>query len=294
MNHFSLYTFGISSYLLFICFSYTVHHVTGKDLLRSNNNQRQLAECDPLDGCYFVNIQTRQEMKLNGTDTITIDPTEDNLGYSIRCDVIDSINGTFNVMKFKYNNIVHNEYDIFRYMDGDSSNNRYINRASYFDTCGSKQVTVEGHIWTAKCFEKTYNIQLLCSCPMEISDFIVVDATRRTDVMVLNDYNQATMSQNLNIRAVVPTMPPPQCDTFESVHSVLFELDGVTVRCESYTPFALFGDSSRFDLADPNRAKYYSQTIAIGTHTVRATPFNGEDCTSTAGTPLTRTFTVSP
>jgi hypothetical protein len=293
--------------LLFV----SIPTISGKTLLRSAGNHnhhqhhRQLQtavvvvgndQCDTLQGCYFVNIQTRHETKLvtSTANTISIDPTNI-FGYSIRCDITDTVNGTLNVLKYKYNNLFHDEFDTIRYMEGDSNDAAWINPVSYFTTCGNKQVIVEGLIWTASCFEETFNIQLVCTstCPIEIDNFILVDTTERNDIMELSSYSQTSFPQNLTIRAAVPTTIPPQCKS-ESVNSVQFEFNGVPVRCESYMPYALFGDASRMDILDLSRANYYSKPIPIGTHTIRATPYTGEGCTGTAATPLSRTFTVSP
>jgi large repetitive protein len=289
MLHQTCIKFGKLYNALILCMLLTmIPAATGKSLLRNDHHRQVADECDMFDGCYFLNIQTRDRIKLIGNDTIIIDPPNNEDGYSIGCDIIDTSNGDLNVVKFTYNNITHEEFDKFRYMNGDGINSRIINPVSYFDTCGNKKVLVEGRIWTAKCFEMTYDINLVCSCPTEIGNFILVDATRRKDIMELNDYDQDTMPQNLTIRAIIP-----QCAKV-GVNSVLFELDGVVVRCESFIPYSLFGDSSRSDVTDLNRANYYSQQISIGTHTIRATPFSSKGCTGTAGKSLMRKFTVTP
>lgn len=65
------------------------------------------------------------------------------------------------------------------------------------------------------------------------------------------------------------------------VGSVRFSLDGVgTFHTENAAPYALFGDTGTW-------------TPAVGSHTVTATPFSGQNATNVAGTSLTITFTVT-
>ena len=57
-----------------------------------------------------------------------------------------------------YNNYVHEEFGLPRYMFGDASKGEYLNKVDYLSTCGRKYLTIEGHVWSKKCFAKKYTI----------------------------------------------------------------------------------------------------------------------------------------
>lgn len=87
--------------------------------------------------------------------------------------------------------------------------------------------------------------------------------------------NLATLpTRNLNIRA--NTSP-------QTVGSVRFRLDGSNVRTENAAPYALAGDAS---------GNYYPWTPSLGAHTLTATPYSNWGAGGTAGSELTRQFTV--
>ena len=111
--------------------------------------------CDTLKACYLVNIKTRDETLLDGYDSFTIDPTNED-GYTIRCDV-NGVN-ELDFIKFKYNGYVKEEFGLPRYMFGDAGEGSYLNKVDYLSTCGRKTLTIEGHVWAKKCFTKNFNI----------------------------------------------------------------------------------------------------------------------------------------
>jgi hypothetical protein len=119
-----------------------------------------LQQCDILKTCYLVNIQTREEFKLSGSNEYKLDPGNSK-GYSIRCDVKGIDGAELNFMKFFYNNVVHDEFDTNRYMNGDSYNGGWVNPVPYLQTCGRKHVVVEGHIWTNLCFREKFNVNMV-------------------------------------------------------------------------------------------------------------------------------------
>jgi hypothetical protein len=116
-----------------------------------------LTVCDTLKACYLVNIKTRAEIQLDGTDTLELDPGNAD-GYSVRCDVngVDELH----FIKFFYNGAVQDEYGLPRYMYGDSEEGAFINKVEYLSTCGSKLLKIEGHVWSNLCFEKEYMIEV--------------------------------------------------------------------------------------------------------------------------------------
>jgi hypothetical protein len=64
---------------------------------------RDLTVCDTLKACYLVNIQTRKETELDGSDAFELDPLND-AGYSVRCDV--SGDASMDFIKFFYEGVV--------------------------------------------------------------------------------------------------------------------------------------------------------------------------------------------
>ena len=258
---------------------------------------RHLTECESFRACYLVNIETRQETKLipgkSAENTVALDVTNHPRGYSIRCDVTDTSQGELDFIQFLYDDMVHEEFGLPRYMFGDSDMGDWINPVPYLQSCGRKVIQIQGHVWSKKCFDRTFYINMKCSdrdtCPNAITNLILVDTIQRTDIMELTDYSiQSTMPRNqLNIRAV-----PNDCVP-KTTESVKFIFNNNTiVRCEKYIPYALFGDPSPMDRI-PDGSHYNAKPISMGTHTITAIPYTGEACSGTKGTAFTRTFTVT-
>jgi hypothetical protein len=116
-----------------------------------------LTVCDTLKACYLVNILTRDEIELSGSDKFELDPLN-NHGYSIRCDV----NGEneLDFIKFYYDGVVFDEFAEPRYMYGDSDGGAYLNKVDYLSTCGQKRLKIEGNVWSKPCFEKEFFIDV--------------------------------------------------------------------------------------------------------------------------------------
>jgi hypothetical protein len=104
-----------------------------------------------------------------------------------------------------------------------------------------------------------------------------------TDVAIQTLTNGSTLSlstlptRNLNVRA--DTSPA-------SVGSVVFALTGTQTRNQTETtpPYALFGDTN---------GDYAPWIPAVGSYTLKGTPFSGASGGGSAGTALTVTFTVT-
>jgi hypothetical protein len=114
-----------------------------------------------------------------------------------------------------------------------------------------------------------------------VTTFTLVNADNEQDIQTLSSgatLNLAALpTRNLNIRA--NTTPA-------TVGSVVFNLSGTQTRnqTESGAPYALFGD---------NAGNYNPWIPAVGTYTLKATPFTSSGGTGTAGTALTVNFTVT-
>lgn len=109
----------------------------------------------------------------------------------------------------------------------------------------------------------------------DVWGFTLVNSSTNADLRDLgNDetIDLSTTGHQLNIRANTSS---------ETVDWVVFELDGNdNLRTEGMAPYALAGDTE---------GDYFDWTPSIGTHTLKATPYNSW---GDAGTPLTITFTV--
>ena len=122
---------------------------------------RQLNECDTFTGCFLVNLKSKVETLLSNAskNVYTLDQNND-WGYSIRCDVSRG-HGESNYITFSYDNKSFTEWGYPRYMNGNAHEGQYVIPVPFLSKCGSKQVKVEGHIWTAMCFNRTYDVEAL-------------------------------------------------------------------------------------------------------------------------------------
>ena len=120
---------------------------------------RELTVCDTLDACYLVNIKTRAEVKLDGSDSLELDESNDR-GYSIRCDVSGNQGAELDFIKFFYDGTTQEEFGEPRYMFGDSDAGAFINPVEYLSTCGTKTVKIEGSVWSNSCFTKEFTIDV--------------------------------------------------------------------------------------------------------------------------------------
>ncbi|WP_347158799.1 malectin domain-containing carbohydrate-binding protein [Pontibacter chitinilyticus] len=115
----------------------------------------------------------------------------------------------------------------------------------------------------------------------QVVSMTLIDADNNQDLQTLTSgstLNLATLpTKNLNIRA--NTDPA-------TVGSVTFQLSGTQTKTvtESAKPYALFGDDTHGD--------YYAWAPAVGSYTLKATPYTASKGTGTAGTTLSVSFTV--
>jgi hypothetical protein len=113
-----------------------------------------------------------------------------------------------------------------------------------------------------------------------VTSFTLINANNGQDMQTLVDgatLNLATLpTKDLNIRA--NTSP-------STVRSIVFNLTGQQTKkaTDSKVPYALFGD---------RKGDYNAWTPAIGSYTLKATPYDAADGTGSAGTSLTIKFSV--
>jgi hypothetical protein len=107
--------------------------------------------------------------------------------------------------------------------------------------------------------------------------FVLVDVTTRLDLRPLADGDTIdTSSAPVTIRAVVEPLDPG---------SVVFAIDGQTVRTEENPPWMIAGN-------DPNTGALYDWSISLGTHRVMATPHSAPNGGGAAGVALEQTFQI--
>lgn len=116
------------------------------------------------------------------------------------------------------------------------------------------------------------------TCHNEITGFTLIDADDDSEIGPLEDYALADVPMNVNIRA-----EPHWCNTIPTTASVLIKTDRTT-RCERMEPYAAFGNSGD---------DYHGRKLVAGKHTVRATPYTGDNCDGVAGRDKVRTIIVS-
>ncbi len=116
----------------------------------------------------------------------------------------------------------------------------------------------------------------------EVTDLVLVNSATERDVLTIKDGQVISLSalglEKANIRVNTST-----------TGSVKFELSGKQSKTytDSKAPFALHSD-------DGNGNFYYGNwnPPALGTYTLKATPYQGDNATGTAGAAKTITFTI--
>ncbi len=113
----------------------------------------------------------------------------------------------------------------------------------------------------------------------EVTGLFLINADTDQVIEEINDgdvFNRQTLpTLNLNVQAI----------TTGATGSVRFGLDATSsFRVENFAPYALFGDTSG--------GNFVGGSIALGQHTLTATPFTGANTTGTAGTAATVDFEI--
>ncbi|HEX6245314.1 MAG TPA: MYXO-CTERM sorting domain-containing protein, partial [Polyangiales bacterium] len=106
---------------------------------------------------------------------------------------------------------------------------------------------------------------------------ILVNADTEMDIMPVEDgkvLDLSTLPPNLTMR--VDTDPP-------MVGSVAIRIDGTLVRTDNTQPYSI---------SNEDRGMFMPWNLALGAHTVNATPFDGADGGSRAGEPIEIDFTL--
>ncbi|WP_347158204.1 T9SS type A sorting domain-containing protein [Pontibacter chitinilyticus] len=111
------------------------------------------------------------------------------------------------------------------------------------------------------------------------NSFTLVNADTDTDIKTL------TSGATINLAALPTKHLNIRYNSGSSAGSIVFRLSGAQSksRTESGAPYALAGDSN---------GDYYSWTPAVGSYTLKATPYSLKGGSGTAGTTLSVNFTV--
>jgi uncharacterized repeat protein (TIGR02543 family) len=130
----------------------------------------------------------------------------------------------------------------------------------------------------------TATFEVTTTGSQQVTGFVLVDAHTEQDLQAIADGATINLSSLQNTKLNIRANTSPT-----TVGSVRFELSGA--QSKTYTdndaPYALHGD-------DGNGNYYYGNwnPPAVGTYTLKATPYSDRKATGTAGVPLTITFTV--
>ena len=159
-----------------------------------------MKDCDILQACYLVYLGSGDEVELDGNDLYELD-SRNPIGYTIRCELVDAPSTSSNFIRFTYDNEVHDDFNVPRYMKGKSDD--VINPVSYLNTCGRKKIKVEIHALSQACFTKEFLLDLVYidgSCPTLIEQPTVAPVT-------MTPVNQPTMAP-ANSETATPVAPP--------------------------------------------------------------------------------------
>lgn len=117
---------------------------------------------------------------------------------------------------------------------------------------------------------------------LSVTSFTLMNADTDQPISTLTDGSTITLSSlpttNLSVRA----------NTLGSVGSVRFRLNGVAMRTDNSTPFAIAGKTQRSD----STYDYYPWKPAVRTHTLQAIPYSNTSGTGNVGENYSITFTV--
>jgi predicted extracellular nuclease len=157
-----------------------------------------------------------------------------------------------------------------------------INNNAAADSPYSVVVTVEDDATPALSDTASFTWTVTTPAEPAVLTFTLVNADTDTDIGPLADGDIIDLSTlptaNLSVRA--NTLPA------DASGSVRFGLDtDSNFRTDNNAPFTLGNGSG---------GNYSPVTLTIGSHTLTATPYTGNNANGTAGTPLTITFEVRP
>jgi hypothetical protein len=113
--------------------------------------------------------------------------------------------------------------------------------------------------------------------PGRVLGFVLVEVATRQDIRQLVDGDTIdTTTAPVTIRAVVEPLDPG---------SVVFAIDGQTVRTEENPPWMIAGN-------DPITGRLFTWNIATGTHRVKATPHSAPAGGGAPGVALEQTYQI--
>jgi hypothetical protein len=145
-----------------------------------------------------------------------------------------------------------------------------INGTAAIDTCGVCAGGNTGIVPNSSCGGSA-------CVPVEVVGLMLIDASTSTDVgfMADGDTIDLSMMPDFSVRAEVCSEP--------DVESVVFNLDGNDIRTENVMPYSVNGD---------NNGSFDPWPLPVGTYTLTATPYDGNNASGTAGVVESVTFHV--
>ncbi len=115
--------------------------------------------------------------------------------------------------------------------------------------------------------------------PPRVEQFTLVNADTEMDMM------QLTEASTLNLDVLPPNITARVDTDPAMVGSVVIQIDSTPPITENTPPYMITPD-----IAPGNHSPW---TLALGSHTITATPYSGANATGTVGAPETVTFTLS-
>ena len=144
------------------------------------------------------------------------------VGYTIRCDVTGAPDTSSDLIRYTYNNEVHDEFNIPGYMNGVSDGAVTINPVPYLSTCGLKKISVE-----------IYALSQVCSAQEFIISFVFEDGSCTSDVSAptkaptppltspINNINNYVCSNSYTCPTTSYRIPGRYCyDTFDDCQCI--------------------------------------------------------------------------
>jgi hypothetical protein len=115
--------------------------------------------------------------------------------------------------------------------------------------------------------------------PPSVEQITLVNADTEMDIMPV------TEASTLNLDVLPPNLTARVDTDPMVVGSVSMQVDGGQARVENTPPYSI--------TPHPTPTDYTPWALALGSHTITATPYAGPNATGTVGMPMTVTFTLS-
>lgn len=118
-------------------------------------------KCGSVRNCYLLTINTGEKVDLFAVKEGEVDVEQPENHHTIVC----YTRGKIDKVTFRYNDVVHEEYESPWAMGGNSK--KVMNNVPYLIEPGQKSITVIGETWTEECFRHTFEFVHLAMGSLE-------------------------------------------------------------------------------------------------------------------------------